>query len=135
CGRGVTSLRSVTLIPAAASARTALSRPAPGPVTKTVQVRMPASIARLPASSAATWAADGVLFREPLNPFAPEVDQETTSPLTSVNVMIVLLNVALMCATPVGMLRLIFFFLIGAFMSYCFLLAQRFNYLPGAFFL
>jgi hypothetical protein len=41
-----------------------------------------------------------VLFFEPLNPVFPELDQETTAPLVSVMVMIVLLNVDWMWATP-----------------------------------
>jgi hypothetical protein len=35
-----------------------------------------------------------VLFREPLNPFAPALDHAMTFPMGSVNVTIVLLNVA-----------------------------------------
>ena len=43
--------------PTACSARSADSRPEPGPLTSTSSVRMPCSIAFLPASSAATCAA------------------------------------------------------------------------------
>jgi len=45
------------------------------------------------ASSAANWAANGVDFREPLNPRTPAEDQEITFPDTSVILTIVLLNV------------------------------------------
>jgi hypothetical protein len=95
-------------------ARTALSRPEPGPLTRTETVLIPLSIARRAASSAATCAAKGVLFREPLNPLLPAVAQLITSPFKSVIVMIVLLNVALMCATPAGTFLLAFFFRTGA---------------------
>jgi hypothetical protein len=72
---------------------------------------MPESIALRDASSAAICAANGVLLRDPLKPLLPELDQATTSPLTSVNVMSVLLKLAFMCTTPAGTLRLTFFFL------------------------
>jgi len=52
------------------------------------------------ASSAASWAAKGVDLREPLNPFTPDDDHDTTLPDTSVMVTIVLLNDAVMCAMP-----------------------------------
>jgi hypothetical protein len=45
------------------------------------------------ASPAATCAANGVDLREPLKPRAPAEDQLSTFPLTSVMVMMVLLNV------------------------------------------
>jgi hypothetical protein len=51
-------------------------------------------MARRAACSAVTCAAYGVLLREPLNPFAPALDHEITFPAGSVNVTIVLLNVA-----------------------------------------
>src|SRR5207253_8540740 len=55
-------------------------------------------------------AANGVLLRAPLNPAVPADAQEIVSPLVSVIVTIVLLNVALMCATPrVTPLRIFFF--------------------------
>ena len=37
-------------------------------------------MALLAASSAASWAAKGVLFREPLKPWVPDEDHETTLP-------------------------------------------------------
>ena len=57
CGIGVTSRIEVTLKPPDCSARSADSRPEPGPLTSTSRVFMPCSIAFLPASSAATCAA------------------------------------------------------------------------------
>jgi hypothetical protein len=53
-------------------------------------------MARRAAASAVTWAAYGVLLRDPLKPFEPALDQAITFPAGSVNVTIVLLNVARM---------------------------------------
>jgi hypothetical protein len=66
----------------------------------TSTLRTPCSIAARAAASAASWAANGVLFREPLNPTLPELAQDRVFPCWSVKVMIVLLNDDLMCATP-----------------------------------
>jgi hypothetical protein len=63
----------------------------------------------LAACSAASWAAKGVLFREPLNPTLPALAQAMTFPLTSVIVMIVLLKVDWIWTTPFWILRLSFF--------------------------
>ena len=101
CGIGVTSRISVTRIPTVWNARSADSRPEPGPFTNIAIVRMPNSAALRAASSAASWPANGVLLREPLKPRAPELDQDTTLPCRSVIVTIVLLNVDWMCAMPV----------------------------------
>src|SRR5262245_65933532 len=90
---GVTSRISEILNPAACSARSADSRPDPGPLTNTEMVRIPWSIAFLAASSAASCAANGVDLRDPLKPRTPADDQATTLPLTSVIVTMVLLNV------------------------------------------
>src|ERR1700749_4513540 len=90
----------VTTRPTPCSARTAASRPEPGPETSTSSVRMPCSTAFLPASSAAICAAYGVDLREPLKPIMPADDHETALPDVSVMVMIVLLKVAATCATP-----------------------------------
>src|SRR5690606_34764923 len=57
CGIGVTSRIEVMVKPTACRARSALSRPEPGPLISTSSVRTPCSAAFLPASSAATWAA------------------------------------------------------------------------------
>src|SRR6185436_16424098 len=109
-GTGVQSRMRLILKPAAFSARSADSRPAPGPLTYTVTLRTPCSIAFFAASSAASCAANGVDLREPLKPQVPDDDQATTLPLTSVIETIVLLNVAEMCATPVWMFFRTFFF-------------------------
>src|SRR5437868_917227 len=100
CGIGVTSRIVVTVRPTAWSARSADSRPEPGPLTSTSSVRMPCSIAFLPASSAATCAAYGVDLREPLKPSDPALDQEIVFPCPSLIVMMVLLKVAATWATP-----------------------------------
>src|ERR1700742_5165066 len=103
CGMVVTSRIEVTLNPAACSARSADSRPEPGPRTSTSRGFMPCSCAFLAASSAATWAAYGVALRGPLKPMTPDDDQEIVFPCTSVMVTIVLLNDAFTCATPLVM--------------------------------
>src|SRR5262249_49898476 len=69
---------------------------------------MPCSIALCAASSAASWAANGVDLREPLKPFTPADDQATTLPETSVIVTMVLLNEAVMWAIPLWMFFLTF---------------------------
>ena len=53
CGIGVTSRIDFTSMPTVWSARTADSRPAPGPVTLTSTERSPYVFATLPAASAA----------------------------------------------------------------------------------
>src|SRR5579864_3467162 len=93
---------SVTLKPTDCKARSALSRPAPGPLTNTATDRIPCSIALRAASSAASCAANGVLLRDPLKPRDPELDHDTVLPLTSVIVTTVLLNVDWMWAIPVA---------------------------------
>src|SRR3954451_19083660 len=100
CGVGVTSWMVPTSRPMAPRDRIAVSRPDPGPLTKTSIFFMPCSIARRPAASAAICAANGVDLREPLNPTVPAEAQEITPPVGSVIVTIVLLNVLLMCASP-----------------------------------
>src|SRR4051812_42669324 len=79
-------------------ARTADSRPGPGPPTRTSTFFTPCSCAPLPAFSAATCAANGVLLREPRKPQPPEVAHESVLPWRSVIVTIVLLNDACTCA-------------------------------------
>src|SRR4051794_7306162 len=96
--------------PAFWSWRIACSRPAPGPLTLTSISIIPLFRASDAAFSAARPAANGVLLRAPLNPTVPADAHEIVSPLVSVIVTIVLLNVALMCATPrVTPLRIFFF--------------------------
>src|SRR5690242_12378691 len=86
--------------PVACSDLMAVSRPEPGPLTKTSTLRMPCSIARRAAASAASCAANGVDLREPLKPTWPAEAQEITAPVGSVIDTMVLLKVLLMCACP-----------------------------------
>src|SRR5580765_418800 len=97
------------LMPSAFSARTAGSRPGPGPLIRTSRFLTPHSTATLPAFSAATCAANGVDLREPLNPAPPDVAHESALPWRSVIVMIVLLKDAWMCAIPSDTFFLTFF--------------------------
>src|SRR6266849_10218105 len=97
---GVTSEMLVIFKPQLLSARTADSRPGPGPPTRTSTFFTPCSWAATPAFSAATCAANGVLLREPRKPTPPAVAQARTLPCRSVIVMMVLLNDACTCATP-----------------------------------
>src|SRR6185437_12226708 len=98
CGIGVTSEMLVIFRPQLLSARTADSRPGPGPPTRTSTFLTPCSWAATPAFSAATWAAKGVLLREPRKPQPPAVAQESVLPWRSVIVTIVLLKDAWTCA-------------------------------------
>ena len=86
--------------PSAFNALTADSRPGPGPLILTSSCLTPISWARLPQVSAAVWAANGVLFLDPLNPELPADAQHNVSPCRSEIVIIVLLKVACTCATP-----------------------------------
>src|SRR3981081_3069179 len=99
--------------PDACRDRMAVSRPAPGPFTNTSTLRTPCSWARRLAASAASWAANGVDFRDPLKPTLPADAHDSALPAPSVIVTIVLLNVDLMWACPWTMfffsLRLGFF--------------------------
>src|SRR6185436_5681267 len=91
---------ALTFRPACASARTADSRPLPGPRTRTSTSRTPSFMAFCAQRSAAFCAANGVLLRLPLYPALPALSQARTSPLCgSVMVTIVLLKVALMLTT------------------------------------
>src|SRR6185503_2248527 len=76
------------------------SRPEPGPCTRTCTRLTPRPSASRAHCSAATVAANGVLFLEPLKPALPEEPQDTAFPCVSVIVTVVLLKVAAMCATP-----------------------------------
>ena len=89
--------------PAAWSERIAVSRPEPGPLTKTSTFWRPCSIPLRAHESAVTWAAKGVDLREPLKPAEPADSQTMTAPSLSVSVTIVLLNDVLMCAWPIAM--------------------------------
>src|SRR5215471_17598085 len=92
CGTGVTSAMLPILSPSALRARTADSRPGPGPLIRTSRFFTPHSCAARPAFSAATCAANGVDLREPLKPCPPELAHDSALPWRSVIVMIVLLN-------------------------------------------
>src|SRR5947207_15545617 len=97
--------------PAACKAVIADSRPEPGPLTRTSISLKPNLVAAAAAVSAARWAANGVLLRLPLKPTVPDEAQHNASPLGSVIVTVVLLNVALMCTTARLTLRRVFRFL------------------------
>src|SRR5947209_6788233 len=90
------------------------SRPEPGPLTLTSISLRPNLVARSAATSAARWAANGVLLRLPLNPTVPAEAKQRVSPLVSVMVTIVLLKVDLICATPRLTFLRAFFFLVLA---------------------
>src|SRR6516165_2778035 len=100
CGTGVTSLIERTSRPDEASARTADSRPEPGPLTRTSTTRMPWSRAWLAAFAAACCAANGVPLRDPRKPSEPELFHDTVFPVRSVMVTIVLLKDACTCTSP-----------------------------------
>ncbi len=100
-------MMTVTSKPAACKALRADSRPDPGPFTQISTDLTPCSMAFRAAEPAVTWAAKGVLLREPLNPSLPALAQAKVFPDTSVMVTTVLLKLARMWAIPLG----IFFFL------------------------
>src|SRR3989338_8425409 len=89
CGTGVISVMLEIFMPRALRARTADSRPGPGPLMRTSRFLTPHSWAALPAASAATWAANGVDLREPLKPAPPDVAHANALPWRSVMVMMV----------------------------------------------
>src|SRR5215472_1029474 len=95
-------------------ARTADSRPGPGPPTRTSTFFTPCSCAAVPAFSAATCAANGVDLREPRKPQPPAVAQESVLPWRSVIVMIVLLKEACTCAIASSTFLRAFFGFFGA---------------------
>src|SRR4029077_15889035 len=74
CGIGVTSRIDFTSRPTVCSARTADSRPDPGPFTRTSSHRLPTAFAAFPAFRAACVAANGVPFLDPLKPMPPALD-------------------------------------------------------------
>src|SRR5688572_22089168 len=91
CACGETSLTPRISSPAAWSERIAVSRPEPGPFTKTSTFWRPCSMPLRAALSAVTCAAKGVDLREPLNPAEPADSQAITFPSLSVKETIVLL--------------------------------------------
>src|SRR6185369_9404244 len=109
CGIGVRSRMERTSRPAVDRARTADSRPAPGPLTFTLTLRTPDSLALLAAVSDACCAAKGVPLRDPRNPSEPELDHDSTFPTVSVMVMMVLLKDACTCTMPAGTFFFSFF--------------------------
>src|SRR5690606_42042297 len=92
CGIGVTSMISVTSIPALWMDRIADSLPFPGPLTYTFTLRKPASCATFAQSSDANWAAYGVVYLEPRKPILPAEHQAITSPFLMVKERIMILN-------------------------------------------
>src|SRR5262252_4003005 len=114
CGIGVTSEMLVIFRPQLLSARTADSRPGPGPPTRTSTFFTPCSCAATPAFSAATWAANGVDLREPRKPQPPAVAHESVLPCRSVMVMIVLLKDAWTCAIASSTFLRVFLAFFGA---------------------
>ena len=98
------------LSPVEPKALIADSLPFPGPFIIISIFFMPCSIAFFPASSAASCAAKGVDFLDPLKPLLPDEDQETVFPVVSVIVIIVLLKVEFICAIPKGIFFFTFFF-------------------------
>src|SRR3954469_22783242 len=90
----------VTSMPAFCNERIAVSRPEPGPFTRTSTLRTPCSWARRAHCSAAICAANGVDLRDPLKPTFPADAHARTLPSMSVMETIVLLNELLMWATP-----------------------------------
>src|SRR3954471_8787693 len=89
-----------TLRPAASSDVIALSRPLPGPFTFTSTSLTPYFFAFSAHCCEAICPAKGVLLRLPLKPLVPALAQQSVSPLVSVIVTLVLLNVALIWAIP-----------------------------------
>ena len=81
------------LNPLDCNALKAVSLPEPGPLISTFKFFIPNSNAFDAAESAATCAAYGVDFLDPLNPFWPAEAHDITFPLVSAIEIIVLLNV------------------------------------------
>src|SRR5690242_3867789 len=111
--------------PAVASAWMADSRPEPGPCTRTCTRRTPADSASRAACSAATVAANGVDFLDPLNPALPDEPHDTVLPCASVMVISVLLNVALTWAMPSASTTRLTFFVIAMLLGHLLLAGDR----------
>lgn len=107
-------------------ARTADSRPEPGPTTRTSTSFIPSAMAFLAAWSADTCAAKGVDLRDPLKPDSPPQPHATTLPSLSVIVTIVLLKEDLTNAIPEDTVRFTFF------LTFFFTLANPASSLPSA---
>ena len=80
CGIGVTSVIDLIFKPCALRPRIAESLPGPGPLTRTSRFFIPKACAFSPQLPAATCAAKGVDFLEPLKPAPPEVAQHQAFP-------------------------------------------------------
>ena len=109
-GIGVTSFIDVITYPIDCNDLNADSLPEPGPETSTLKDFKPYSFALLPTSSAATWAAKGVDFLDPLKPLSPADDHARAFPLSSLIVIIVLLNDETIWATPLATFLFVFVF-------------------------
>ena len=103
---------AVIFKPAALNDRTAASRPPPGTLIRTSIVLNPSAMASSAAFFAASVAANGVLFREPLKPNVPELHHDMVFPNLSVKVTMVLLKVALTKPIPSGSTFVLFLFLV-----------------------
>src|SRR5918997_1514897 len=101
------------------------SRPLPGPCTRTCTRRTPRPSASRAACSAATVAAKGVDFLEPLKPALPDDPHATVFPRMSVIVIVVLLNVASMCATPSASTTRFAFFPVAMLLRHLLLAGDR----------
>ena len=86
----MTSVIFVILKPFEFNPLMADSLPEPGPLTCISKLSKPAIFTLSPTASAAFCAAKGVLFLEPLNPCAPELDCAIALPCLSVILMSVL---------------------------------------------
>jgi len=95
CGaRAFTSAMLLILRPSAFRARTADSRPGPGPLMRTLEILHPTLLCGAAGLLGSNLAANGVDFLEPLKPAAPEVAHAKALPWRSVMVTMVLLNEA-----------------------------------------
>src|SRR5690606_1555257 len=110
CGDGVSSMIVRTFTPVAWIDLIACSRPEPVPRITMSTCEMPMFWAFRVASAAASCAAYGVPFFEPLYPIEPAEDHATVLPSMSVIVTIVLVYEAWMNALPSARLRLTRFF-------------------------
>ena len=102
CGSGVMSSIDLIVRPADCRAVMALSRPPPGPLTRTSNSLTPNFEAFSAHCWAAHWPANGVLLRLPLKPHVPPLAQQRASPFVSVIVTVVLLKLALMIGDAHG---------------------------------
>jgi hypothetical protein len=100
---------AVIFTPAVEIPRIAASRALPTPLTIMLASSNPNCFACSIKLVTACVAAYGVDFRVPENPTRPELEDAITFPCKSVIVIRVLLNVALICTTPVFTLRFAFF--------------------------